>query len=362
MSGTAFKDYNHQKNDPLMGYNHLTLMRWILAGAVAFRHMWYAAAETYPLQIHGWEAGYMAVNGFFILSGLLIAKSLHMRNNLKAYTVSRVLRIYPALIVLLLSFALIFAPYFSVPGGLRQITAPETWQYVFRVLLLGDPDGAPGGIFGITSETDFNGALWTIRFEIVAYFLAGLAYFSGAINSFGRTLSLFLIFQASYLFLPLFVNLDQLPLSFLPFLRLSSAFLMGILLWHWPRARNPSWLIVATFVVLFLIFGRSILGEFTANLALIGLLLKFGLPRNAKPYIVKVPDYSYGIYIWHYPVMQSILFILPGLGPVKLLFVSTPIFLLLAGMSWHFIEKPALRQKARFARPTNDQSMKAVSK
>lgn len=54
----------------------------------------------------------MAVNGFFVLSGLLIMKSLATRNDLKSYAISRLLRIYPALIVIMVAFILIFATVF----------------------------------------------------------------------------------------------------------------------------------------------------------------------------------------------------------------------------------------------------------
>jgi len=60
----------------------------------------------------------MAVNGFFVLSGLLIMKSLATRNNLKSYAVSRLLRIYPALIAIMIAFVFIFSTLFSKPGGL----------------------------------------------------------------------------------------------------------------------------------------------------------------------------------------------------------------------------------------------------
>ena len=89
--------------DPLMGANHLTAVRWILAGLVALGHAFLLTTAYEPIRIHEWTGGYMAVNGFFVLSGLLIAKSLDLRRDLKLYAASRAFRIYPALIVLMLS-------------------------------------------------------------------------------------------------------------------------------------------------------------------------------------------------------------------------------------------------------------------
>lgn len=289
----------------------------------------------------------MAVNGFFVLSGLLIAKSLHMRNDLKVYAASRALRIYPALIVMVLAFAFVFSPFFSEPGGMSRITSGETWRFVMRVLLLGNPEGAPGGIFTGNIEEDFNGPLWTIRFEIIAYILAAFAFFIGAVKGFWRTLALYLIVQAAYIGLPFVIDVSTLPKSILPLLRLSTAFLMGMTLWHWPAARRPAWWIIAGLAIAFGVFGAGLLGEFLGTVLLTGLMMRFGLSGRISKPLLKLPDYSYGIYIWHYPLMQAVLFLIPELGPFGLMALSVPLFLLFAGLSWHVIEKPALKFKPR---------------
>ena len=95
-----------------MASNHLTIVRWALASFVLLGHAWLLSTNYEPFKIFNWTGSFMAVNGFFILSGLLIAKSLHMRNDLKAYTMSRALRIYPALITVLLCLFLFSAHYF----------------------------------------------------------------------------------------------------------------------------------------------------------------------------------------------------------------------------------------------------------
>ncbi|HBX94162.1 MAG TPA: acyltransferase, partial [Hyphomonas sp.] len=193
-----------QLADPLMGQNHFTAVRWVLAIAVVLGHIWLLTTGFEPFRIHEWTASYMAVNGFFVLSGLLIAKSLHTRRDMKAYAVSRFLRIYPALVIILAAFVLVFAPVYSAEGG-GSLFQPETWQYTYKVLALGDPDSAPAQIFSQNLETDFNGPLWTIRFELAAYILAGIAFMFGAVNGPWRVLSVFLLVQSVYLGAPVFI-------------------------------------------------------------------------------------------------------------------------------------------------------------
>lgn len=124
----------------------------------------------------------MAVNGFFVLSGLLIAKSLSTRRNLGTYLRSRLLRIYPALIAMALAFILVFASVFSQPGGIERIWSAETWSYALRVLAMGDPENAPGGTFAGNLEADFNGPLWTIRSEMLTYLAAAFGFFTGLLG------------------------------------------------------------------------------------------------------------------------------------------------------------------------------------
>jgi len=333
--------------DPLFGANHFTPIRWVLAGLVALGHFWLTTTGYEPFRIYQWTGGYMAVNGFFVLSGLLIMKSLATRNDLKSYAVSRLLRIYPALIAIMIAFVFIFTTIFSKPGGLTNFTSLDTWSYSLRVLLMGDPQWAPGGIFAGNLEEDFNGPLWTIRYEMAAYFLAAFAFFIGLAKRLWTTVLMYLLVQITYICVPLVVDVSVLPASIWPLFRLSSCFLLGMVLWHWPEGRPPPWWGIGIIAILFAFFGAGFSGELLATLLLTGLMLRLGLSRRQLQPLHKLPDYSYGIYIWHYPIIQAVLFLIPGLGPFEIMVISTPLFILFAGISWHAIEKPALRFKSR---------------
>lgn len=333
-------------SDPLRGQNHFTVVRWGLALAVAVGHVWLLTGGREPIRVHDWTASYMAVNGFFVLSGLLIAKSLQTRGDMKAYAISRLLRIYPALVIVLAAFVLFFAPNFSTYGSV-SLLEPETWQYAYRVLALGDPEHPASQIFGDNAETDFNGPLWTIRFELVAYILAGIAFMVGAVNGPWRVLCVYVLLQSAHIIVPLIVDVNILPPSATSLLRLSSAFLLGMTLWHWPALRRPPIWAIAALIGIFAVFGSSTLGEVFATWALTAIVMRVGLPKRANSRIVALPDYSYGIYIWHYPIMQVLLAGRPELGPGELAIMAAPLFIATAAISWHVIEKPMLSLKPR---------------
>ncbi|NNM69441.1 MAG: hypothetical protein HKM00_05685, partial [Gallionella sp.] len=63
-------------------------------------------------------------------------------------------------------------------------------------------------------------------------------------------------------------------------------------------------------------------------------------------------DYSYGTYIYAFPVQQSIAALIPGVSAWSMIAVSGAITVLLAALSWHFLEHRALGLKGFYATRT----------
>ncbi len=68
------------------------------------------------------------------------------------------------------------------------------------------------------------------------------------------------------------------------------------------------------------------------------------LPRLA---LLEMGDYSYGIYLYGFPIQQSLLFAFPVFRQSwpMLFSAAAPITIAFAMLSWHWIERPALRLK-----------------
>ena len=63
----------------------------------------------------------------------------------------------------------------------------------------------------------------------------------------------------------------------------------------------------------------------------------------------RLGDYSYGFYLWQFPIQQWVVLTHPGITQVSLLLGSLPAALALAVASWHLVERPALALKERGA-------------
>jgi peptidoglycan/LPS O-acetylase OafA/YrhL len=59
------------------------------------------------------------------------------------------------------------------------------------------------------------------------------------------------------------------------------------------------------------------------------------------------------MYIYAFPIQQSIAALIPGVSVLSMWFISTTVTFVLAALSWHFVEKQALRFKERYANYIN---------
>jgi peptidoglycan/LPS O-acetylase OafA/YrhL len=333
--------------------NRFTLIRLVLATAVLIEHIFVVprGIEGGPVvAIHGWSIGYAAVSGFFILSGFLIAGSLEHRSKLTSYAVSRVLRILPALFVLAISSTFLIGPFVTTASMPEYWTSAQTWLYPVNVMFFMDTSQGPLGVFGNNpAPGEFSATLWTLRYEVLAYIGAALLFFSGIARGWRAHLALLIASTTGYLVVG--VYWPDSPAIITLTLRLGSAFLLGMLIYS-ARHKIPLLPVAAVLALpAWYFLGSSPLAEIFLNLALASILFWLAFAKlGGLPTFSRMPDWSYGIYIWHYPVMQTLWYFDLARSPSALLLWSVPITFLISALSWSLVEKPALswKQKNRF--------------
>jgi peptidoglycan/LPS O-acetylase OafA/YrhL len=152
-------------------------IRLLLAWLVLFSHSFALGGFPgggFPLDGRGISWGSFAVGIFFAISGWFITTS-SFRSDFREFVVARLLRIFPALFVVLIFTALVFYPTMVRISGGVAIDINQGAEYIVHNLFLPtnlkwDIAGQP---LGVPYSGSINGSLWTLPLEIKAYAIAG---------------------------------------------------------------------------------------------------------------------------------------------------------------------------------------------
>lgn len=329
--------------------NYFNHVRLVLAVTVCIDHAGLiieGQAGTELVQLFGVSLGYIAVNGFFVLSGLLICRSLDRSGLTLGYFAARLLRLYPALIVFALLASLIVGPI--VAQG-AYWSDPNLLYYPLNVMIFGDTAGSPPGFYPENPyPLEYASPLWTLRYEFLCYMAAPLLILSGLHRRPVIMLAMTIVAGLAVIIVAPASPRFEAHSVIVHSLRFGFSFLLGMTLWSWRRHYNPrAWHIVSA-VVLFVVCAVLDLGmDFSATLLIAAITLWFGLlPREGHSASGET-DVSYGLYIWHYPVMQILVGSFAVTSSYMLLGLGTAITLVMASLSWTLIEKPALKFKRK---------------
>lgn len=297
---------------------------------------------------------HISVDAFFVISGFLVCGSLFKKSDAIDFFSARFLRIYPGLIMMSLLSVLVLGPAVTNLPLLDYLTDRQTWTYLISTGTVASTAlqfSLPGVFENIPYPNVVNGSLWTMPYEIRMYIILAGGYFFIKIitKNFEVYAGYFIVGLAGVgLFLYIWSALQVIPR--LHASRFIWFFFSGSCFW---LLRKYVYINMRAVFVIILLFGLTLLAG--NKYFFIFYVLVFGyivismayLPNKIFRALNKVGDYSFGIYIYAFPVQQACIFFVPEISFIKLLFLSFMITISLAMMSWHFVEKPFLESKNR---------------
>lgn len=297
---------------------------------------------------------------FFGLSGFLIMGSAFRTHNVRTFITFRVLRILPALLVEVSLAALVLGPFVTtLPLG-QYFTDPQFLKYFGS--LIGAIQYLLPGVFVNNPLTTVNGALWTVGPEIVCYCLVAAMMLTGFFVRKGPMITCAVIYLAVCLFTDSFEA--QYNMFHLPTKALILSFLSGnIIFLYKDRIKFDVRILLAVIVVS---IAAIVASQNAIQLRPLGYLAAILMPycaaygglSNPRPLpFFHRGDYSYGIYIYGFPIQQSLVYFFPGQRTWYFnLGFSLIIATAFAVMSWHLIEKPVLSLRKRLLPKPNELS------
>jgi peptidoglycan/LPS O-acetylase OafA/YrhL len=322
--------------------NNFDFIRLIAAGSVVYSHSFpvvYGNNDDEPVYLltTGQNTlGGIAVAVFFIISGFLVTQSFIRTKNVFTYMRSRALRIFPALAVMVLCCVFFIGPLMSAANTPAYFRSPFTFLYLLNAFTYTGYSTLPGVFLSNQFPATVNGSLWSLPYELLFYIcipaigcICFRKYITGLLFASIAALMVFSAFLVTH-HLPLMTNyflcgclffLLKNKIMYHYALAIAAAVLMTAC--NHYHIFNPAFGLTGGYLVFYFVFH----------------------PRIKLNAVSKYGDYSYGIYLWSFPIQQMIV-ARTGLTSHNALFLACLLpVLLLAFLSWHFVEKHALSLK-----------------
>lgn len=326
--------------------NSFDFIRYYLSFSVLFAHYAVLCGKGHIAFISSWEA----VQGFFILSGFLVFYSYINSPNPIGYFYKRTKRILPAyfFIVLLCGFAGVF---FTTLSAKAYFTSTELYKYLAaNICFMNFLQPDLPGVFSNNIIHAVNGSLWTMKVEVLLYLTVPPIYW--LMKKYNKLFILAGIFIFSILYNEGFQYLYD--ISGKEIYQILKRQVGGQLMYFYAGT---------TILLYFNYFQKYFKYIFPAGILLYCIKTAFVPLMYLEPlcwailiigiayhtprlnFLMKYDNIAYGIYLFHYPVIQIII----NSGLTKNYYYIGMVAtvtgtVLLAMFSWYLIEKPILKK------------------
>lgn len=329
--------------------NNYDFMRVAAAISVIISHQFALFGLPEPLVLQYQTLGGFGVLVFFSISGYLVGHSWDSDPNLFRFAARRMLRIWPAYILVVLICLFLIGPAFTSDSIRSYFVNSVTWSYFKNLIFIFQPF-LPGVFSSSPVQYVPNGVYWTLPIEVFCYFLVAVLGAVGFMRF--RWLILALVIGVSYWY---YLYYDaQTAISTggerYYYVQYGTFFFYGVLL----RKFRECWIGRKLGVLVVVMLLSSWLYLCGARLLALFVLLPYAINAFGE---ISTPvvrsfgrfgDASYGLYIYAFPIQQIILQALgrEGLFAEKLLLVIACTWGV-SLLSWRYLESPALKMKPR---------------
>ncbi len=332
--------------------NNFDAVRLIAAAAVIYGHA-HPLTHTPDRVFWGNSVESFAVKVFFVISGFLITASWLSDPNAFRYFAKRALRIFPALAVVVALSALVLGPLVTTLPLSSYFASPQVPAY-FSNVALRPVYYLPGVFDRLPYPGAVNGSLWSLPAEFAMYLLLPLLCVLGAKLRFRWLPAVATVGLCCW---SLYWNRAGIPhrpvvfyatglastLDAAPYFMLGASFqIYGL-----RRFLSPTVALGLLGIALFLQPSSALTMELGLFLLAPYAILAFALtPAPVFSRAGRFGDFSYGLYLYGFPLQQTFNFLSPRpLTALQNAVLASLAALLFAVLSWHLVEKPTLSIK-----------------
>lgn len=336
--------------------NNFDFLRIFAAVLVAITHSYAITGHAVIEPLHYATDGryYLSSIGlyiFFFTSGYLVTGSALSSKSAITFLKKRVLRIYPALITVVLLSVFFAGPLLTKFPLKNYFTDADTWKYLWTASGLRIRFRLPG-VFEQTgfAMSGFNGSLWSISLELQLYGVLLLLMLTGIFKRKKILIATFVVLTAICLLMCI-ARVYSILMPDQKSLLLACAFLFGGIMQTRIISKKIT---IGLFTASGLLLIAKLAGIIKVNI-LIDEVIFFSFATYfvafTKWFSIQIKnDISYGVYIYTFPI-QQFFFQISGFDQSVLTNLLLSLFCsgILALLSWIYIEKSALRYKTQFS-------------
>jgi peptidoglycan/LPS O-acetylase OafA/YrhL len=328
--------------------NNLDALRLIGAFLVLYSHSFILAGYKQPgPPFYQSTYGGLGVQIFFVISGFLITQSYLRSNDPIRFLEGRFLRIFPALICVIVISTFLLGPLMTTLPLKEYFSSSQTYSYLRMISLYDVRYNLPGVFITNSYPYAVNGSIWTLEYEFSLYLLVLFLGMVGFLRNKLFVLSLFLIaLVLNYLGIGKTTSIFTLNVYYA--IQFTVYFGFGMVTYLYRDSIPLKWGV--SLLAISMLILSSFKQGFTDTLFVIilGYLVLFiGYSRKIRlTWLTRFGDFSYGIYIWAFPIQQTVVSLYGGkMNPWFLILLSTSITIILGALSWHLVEKRMLKLK-----------------
>lgn len=287
-------------------------------------------------------SGGVAVDFFFVLSGYLVSGSIK-RRGVVSYALARGLRLVPGLWFSIAILVFVICPFITTRTVSDYFHDKQTWDYTLSIATMREAAYFLPGVFEGNRTSAVNGSIWSIIIEVRMYIYLAVIYCLGLM----RSKVIFNVF-AFIAVLAVWSGSVVLPgVSGPTDKHVASLFAAGVFVYM----NKDRFSVGPVFMLGAIILTAVTIGTdrflYAYSLLLIGI---FWVLINLKTFKTKFRfgDYSYGVYLWGWPIQQLVAHAFPALNATTNAMLSMMIVLILAIFSWHLVENPVIQLKSPY--------------
>lgn len=336
--------------------NNFTLMRFFAALVVLYGHSYVLSLglkggedpiSNILIRTWGESLPSLSVDLFFVTSGFLVCASYIQRKCLVAFIEARFLRIFPALIIAVMFCIFIVGAFTTTDSLSKYFLSTSTWSFFKHnaFLITGIQYDLPSVFLNNPYPISVNGSLWTLPVEVWMYFWVAVL---GSLSLLKDEKIFNLFFIVSCLMYTQSENNGFFIAHELRHAHLALLFILGAFFYVNRAILSLDYATLAALCTLVYLTKDYHFSLFVKSICFSYFVLLLALhPKLQLPPIDRWGDISYGLYIYAFPVQQTIAYLIPDIQPLVMFILSTVITVVLAMLSWHLIEKPALLLKGK---------------